>query len=276
VRLVLDCAHGAASAIGARAFESFGAAVRTVGDAPDGQNINAGAGVFHVAGLAPLVRDSGAELGLSLDGDADRVLLVDEKGSVRDGDFMLGLLAADLAARDQLPERRLVTTVMANMGLFAWCKERDLVCERVPVGDRFVAERMARTGAVLGGEQSGHVIFRRGEAWHGDGLFTGLAVLDVLRRTERTLSELVAGLEKFPQRLENLRVLEKPPVESVPQLVVALRHAEERLGEDGRVVLRYSGTEPLLRVMVEARTSEMVDREVDELVSVARQVLARG
>ena len=273
MRVVLDCAHGAASAFGARALEQFGAEVILRGAVPDGQNINAGAGVFYVAELAGPVAEAGACIGLALDGDADRVLLMDESGSVRDGDHILGILALDLLSRGALPEERVVTTVMANMGLFAFLAEAGVCCDTVPVGDRHVAARMAETGAALGGEQSGHIIFHEGEHWYGDGLHTALTVLEVMKRRGLPLSVLGRGIEKYPQRMENLRVREKPPVESVPELMAAMKEVEGELADLGRVVLRYSGTEPLLRVMVEARHEEMVDRSLDTLMRVARSSL---
>jgi len=272
--IVLDCANGAASSLGPRAFERLGATVRVRGAAPDGQNINAGAGVFHVENLGPEVRESGAVLGLALDGDADRVLLVDDTGGVCDGDHMLGILAAAYAQAGLLKERRLVTTVMANLGLMVFLKEQGIACEVTPVGDRFVAARMEETGAVLGGEQSGHIIFREDDHWYGDGLHTAMRVLEVVSRDGRPLSELVAGIEKYPQVLVNVPVGEQPPLEEIGELLQARMVAEEDLGVEGRVLLRYSGTEPLLRVMVEGKDIHRVRYHAENLVAAVRSSLS--
>lgn len=273
VTLVLDCAHGAGTDLAPAALADLGATLHVRGNSPDGSNINDGAGVFHVAELGALVKQHGAALGMALDGDADRVLLVDEMGDVRDGDHMLGLLAADLKGRGALPGDRLVTTVMANLGLKVHLANHGIACDMVPVGDRFVATRMAECDGVLGGEQSGHIIFRDGARWYGDGLYTALRVLDVMQRTRKPLSALAAGIEKFPQVLVNVPVREKPPLDEVCELVTAKAAAEEDLGDEGRVVLRYSGTEPLLRVMVEGRELDRVKGHVDAMVAAAKRGL---
>jgi phosphoglucosamine mutase len=272
-RIVLDCAHGAASSFAPKVLEQRGASLWVRGAEPDGTNINRGVGVFHVAELGAYVREQKAVLGMALDGDADRVLLVDETGVERDGDHLLGLFARDLLARGLLTGDRLVTTVMANLGLKVFLEGLGVVCDMVPVGDRFVSAEMAETGAAVGGEQSGHIIFQEDQRWTGDGLFTALRVLEVMGRTGESLSALTRGIEKFPQVLVNVRVREKPPVDSVDELVRAKDAAERDLGSEGRVVLRYSGTEPLLRVMVEGRDIDRVQGHVDAMVAVARRVL---
>jgi phosphoglucosamine mutase len=273
MKIVLDCAHGAGSDLAPHALEAFGADLTVKGAAPDGTNINEGAGVFYVEDLAGPVLERGAVLGMALDGDGDRVLLVDESGEVRDGDHMLGLFAADLKERGLLPGNRLVTTVMANMGLFAWLKSIDVEPEIVAVGDRFVAARMDELQSSIGGEQSGHIIFQDGKRWFGDGLYTALRILEIIRRTGRSLSDLCAGVEKYPQILINVPVRSKPPVGEVPELVAAQERIEKELADLGRVVLRYSGTEPLLRVMIEGKDKELVDRTAHDLADVARGVL---
>ncbi|NRA95492.1 MAG: phosphoglucosamine mutase [Planctomycetes bacterium] len=273
VTLVVDCAHGAGSALAPAALTRLGATLHVRGNTPDGLNINDGAGVFYVAELGALVKEHGASLGMALDGDADRVLLVDETGDVRDGDHMLGVLATDLKERGALPGDRLVTTVMANLGLKVHLANHGIACEMVPVGDRYVASGMADCGATLGGEQSGHVIFQDGPRWFGDGLYTALRILEVMQRTRRPLSELVFGIEKFPQLLVNVPVRTRTPVDEVPALVAARQVAEADLGDEGRVVLRYSGTEPLLRVMVEGRDLDRVRGHVDAMVEVAKREL---
>jgi phosphoglucosamine mutase len=273
MRVVLDCAHGAASELGPELLESFGAQVDTRGAAPDGLNINDGAGVFFVEELGEGVQARGAVLGMALDGDADRVLVVDETGIPRDGDHVMGILAADLKERGALHGDRLVTTVMANLGLRVYLKSLDIACDMVPVGDRFVASRMAETGAVLGGEQSGHVIFRSGDRWFGDGLYTALRLLDVIGRCGRPLSELAARVEKFPQVLVNVPVQRKTPIEQLEELRATAERCEAELGGEGRVLLRYSGTEPLLRVMVEGRDAARIEDLAQQMVDVVRRLL---
>lgn len=274
--LVLDCAHGAAADIGPRALRSFGAEVIARGVSPDGLNINAGAGVFHVAELAAPVAVHSACIGIALDGDADRALFVDECGAVRDGDHMLGVFAADLATRGLLDGRALVSTVMANIGLVQRCKQLGLHCELTPVGDRHVAAGMDRLKAVLGGEQSGHIIFRQGSRWYGDGLYTALRMLEIMARTGLSLSALTAPIRKFPQCLLGVRVAKRVALDQVPELMQAQAAVEARLGADGRVLLRYSGTELLLRVMVEGPDEATVAAMGEELAVVARRCLGAG
>jgi phosphoglucosamine mutase len=240
---------------------------------PDGHNINEGCGVFHIEELGSTVQQCGAILGFALDGDADRALLVDDRGTVRDGDHILGLLAANLHEKGKLAKDTLVTTVMANLGLKDYLKQRGIHCEMTPVGDRHVAEAMDRTGAILGGEQSGHIIFREGDAWFGDGLYSALRVLEVMDSKQIGLHELCAGIEKYPQKLINVAVARKLPLDSVTALTEAKSKAEKQLGEEGRVLLRYSGTESLLRVMVEGKNIEEVEALAKELARVARESL---
>lgn len=271
--LVLDCANGAATELAPRALELLGASPLLRGASPDGDNINAGVGVFHVEELGPLVLHERAALGMALDGDGDRVLMVDERGRLVDGDHMLGLLAAHMKAAGRLTGDLLVTTVMANLGLQRHLESLGIRVETVPVGDRFVAEAMAAGDGVLGGEQSGHVIFREGGRWFGDGLYTALRILQVMQETGRPLSELAGGVRKFPQRLVNVRVTAKPPVEDVEELAARRDAVQQRMGRDGRVLLRYSGTEPLLRVMVEGRHPAEVEAAAEELAEAARRAL---
>ncbi|MSR74303.1 MAG: phosphoglucosamine mutase [Planctomycetes bacterium] len=274
--LVLDCAHGAAYDIAPKALRMFGAEVLTRGVAPDGWNINAGVGVFHVAELHAQVSSSGACLGIALDGDADRVMLMDELGVVRDGDHMLGVFAADLATSRLLEGRTLVSTVMANLGLVKRCRQLGVHCELTPVGDRHVAAAMHKLQSVLGGEQSGHIIFRQGTRWFGDGLYTALRMLEIMSRTGLSLGALAAPVAKFPQCLLNVRVAQRVPLLQLPDLARAQAEVEARLGADGRVLLRYSGTELLLRVMVEGPDEVTVNAMADELASVARRCLGAG
>jgi phosphoglucosamine mutase len=272
--VVLDCAHGAASHVGPRLLDAFGARISVFHAEPDGTNINREAGVFFAERLREYVLDRAPAVGVALDGDADRALFIDEGGALRDGDDVLGVLAADLKRRGLLAGARVVTTVMSNFGLTVHLRRHGIAQETTGVGDRYVAARMAETGAILGGEPSGHLILRDGNRWHGDGLLTALRVFDVMRRAEKTLAELCAGIEKFPQVLLNVPVASKPPVEDVPGLAAAIRSAEAALGGEGRVLLRYSGTESILRVMVEGREEAKVRRLAEELADVARRASA--
>jgi len=272
MRLVIDCAHGAASPFAPKLFRSLGATVRALNVKPDGRNINEGAGALHPDRLAAAVREAGADLGAAFDGDADRCILVDEKGEVRDGDHILAL-CADAMSRDRtLGGNAVVSTVMANLGLEKHLERSGLKLARVKVGDKFVAEEMMRTGARLGGEQSGHIIFLDA-ATAGDGMLTTLRVLRVLRAAGRPLSALCGGLTKAPQVLINVAVREKPALESVPPVRDALASAERELDGDGRILLRYSGTEPLCRVMVEGMDPAKVRRAAEAVAEAVRKAI---
>jgi phosphoglucosamine mutase len=271
--IILDCAHGAASHIGPRLLDLFDARVFVFHAQPDGLNINRNAGVFHVANLKEAVELNAPAIAVALDGDADRALFLDETGEIRDGDHVLGLLAEDLHRRKSLPGDLVVTTVMANLGLAHFLRRLGVRQEVVPVGDRHVVAKMEEKGAVLGGEQSGHIIFREGERWFGDGLYTALRVLDVMSRSGRTLHELTAGIEKYPQLIRNVPVRRKLPPETVPPLAAAIHEAEAALGADGRVVVRYSGTESIFRVMIEGRVATMVAALAERIAAVAAQAL---
>jgi phosphoglucosamine mutase len=276
--VVLDCAHGAASHLGPRLLDAFGARVVAHHAQPDGRNINREAGVFYVERLRRATLETDGGVAVALDGDADRALFLDETGALRDGDDVIGALAVDLAERDRLLGRRVVTTVMANFGLSVFLKRFGIEQETTAVGDRYVAARMAETGAVLGGEQSGHVVLRETsesgvERWFGDGLYTALRVFDAMRRLRARLADLCAGIEKFPQVLVNVRVRRKPPVETIEGLAEALRSAETELKGEGRILLRYSGTEPLLRVMVEGRDGARIRALADDLAATAARAV---
>lgn len=271
--VALDCAHGAASRIGPKLLDAFGVRALVHHAEPDGYNINRDAGVFCIERMRGTVLEQSPAVGLALDGDADRAMFLDEEGRLRDGDDIVGALAADMAERGALVDRRVVTTVMSNFGLNVFLKRRGIVQESTNVGDRYVAQRMAETGAVLGGEQSGHVILREGERWYGDGLLTALRVFEVMRRTGRSLAELCRGVERFPQLLLNVKVKTKPPVADIAGLAAATKAAEDALEGEGRVLLRYSGTEPLLRVMVEGRDAGRVKALAEGLADVVRQAV---
>ena len=252
LRLVLDCANGAASGLGARVYEELGADVIAIGDRPDGANINAGCGSTHTETLSAAVVEHGADLGLALDGDADRLLAVDAGGALASGDELLALFALDLAERGQLPGGAVVVTVMTNLGFRAAMGERGITVHETPVGDRHVLAALDAEGLALGGEQSGHIIFRH-LATTGDGLLTGLVLADLVARQGRPLAELLDGLvTRVPQVLLNVAVADTGLLAGAEAVWSAVAEEQEKLGSSGRVLLRPSGTEPLVRVMVEA------------------------
>jgi len=219
-----------------------------------------------------LVRESAADVGVALDGDADRAIFVDEQGEVVDGDEIMAILAAHLKSRGELREDTLVATVMSNLGLHVAMKERGVRVATTPVGDRYVVEEMLRQGYNLGGEQSGHVVFLDHNTT-GDGLITALSVLSLIVEQEKPLSELRRVMQRFPQVLENLKVSSKPPVETLPAVVTAMREAERQLGERGRVLVRYSGTENLLRVMIEGEREGDIKAMAGRIVEAARAAI---
>ena len=270
--VAVDCGHGAAYKVAPEVLEELGARVVALGVEPDGQNINRDAGALHPEHLQAAVRSAGAHVGIALDGDADRAILVDERGDVVDGDAVMALLATHLQARGELKHDTLVATVMSNLGLHIAMREHDITLRTTPVGDRYVVEEMQRGGYNLGGEQSGHVVFLDHNTT-GDGLITGLAVLALMVETERSLSELRQVMQRFPQVLENLRVTTKPDVETLPAVAAAIRHAEGELGDRGRVLVRYSGTEPLLRVMVEGEREPAIRKLADDIIAAARAAI---
>jgi phosphoglucosamine mutase len=269
VRLVVDCAHGAASPWAPKLFKSLGARLTVLNAKPDGRNINEGAGALHPERLARAVRDAKARLGAGFDGDADRCILVDEKGEVRDGDHILALCADAMRLEGTLGGDAVVSTVMANLGLEKRLQSLGLKLARVKVGDKFVADEMMRTGASLGGEQSGHIIFLDA-ATAGDGMLTTLRVLRILLATGKNLGDLCVGLTKAPQVLLNVPVRSKPDLDGVPAVRDAVAAAEREMSGDGRVLLRYSGTESLCRVMVEGMNGDLVKRTAEDLAAVVR------
>ena len=266
LRVVLDCAHGAAYKLGPELFRSLGAEVVAMNVAPDGRNINAGCGSLHLEGMQQRVVAERAALGVAFDGDADRALFVTAAGCVVNGDGVLLAAARYLKAQSRLKGNRVVGTSMTNLGLERVLAPEGITLARTDVGDRYVLEEMLRSGNVLGGEQSGHVIFLE-DSPAGDGLLTAVKIASLVALCG-PLETLVAGLKDYPQTLVNVRVRRKPPLESIPEVALALAQAKKALGESGRVVLRYSGTEPLARVMVEAEHEADVQR-YSELVAVA-------
>lgn len=272
LRLVLDCANGAASGLATALFERAGADVVTLADAPDGTNINANCGSTHLAGLQRAVVAHGADLGLAFDGDADRVLAVDHTGDDVDGDQLIALCALDLAARNRLVDSTVVVSVMANLGFRLGMQRHGVTVVETPVGDRHVLEALEAGGWVLGGEQSGHVIFRN-LATTGDGILTGLQVAAVVARAGTPLRELAAvAMTRMPQVLHNVRLAGGRPEGLVERLAPAIDAVATRLGERGRVLVRPSGTEPLVRVMVEAGDQLLAEQAAAELVAAVERL----
>lgn len=273
LHIVLDCAHGAASQISPNVFARAGARVTTIGNNPDGLNINEGVGSTALALLQETVRGLGADIGIAHDGDADRCLAIDSEGNIVDGDKIMAILTLSLAERGLLKHNTLVTTVMSNMGLRKLMEERGIRIEQTAVGDKYVLEVMNREGYSIGGEQSGHVIL--GEyAFTGDGILTGLHLAREVARSGRSLADLAACMEVYPQVLINVRGVDRSRVDADAGVQEAVATAERELGQNGRVLLRPSGTEPLVRVMVEAASETQARKVAEDLATTVRTYLS--
>lgn len=275
LRVALDCAHGAGYEVGPKVMEALGATTVVTGAHPDGRNINRDCGALHPQTVADLVREQGADLGIALDGDADRVVLIDEHGRVVDGDDILALIATTWKKQGKLAKDTVVATIMSNIGLEIALKEQGIELVRTGVGDRYVVERMRRDQLNLGGEPSGHIICLD-RATTGDGLIAALLVTSEMVRTEQPLSRLGRMVNHFPQRQVDVQVSRKPPLEDLPDLVATIKAAEQALGHRGRVVVRYSGTESKARVMVEGEEPQQVDHWTDEIAEVLREAVGEG
>jgi phosphoglucosamine mutase len=272
MRVIVDCANGAACAIAPEVLSRSGIQAEYTHNAPDGRNINENCGALHPEVVAREVVARGADIGVCFDGDADRAMFADHNGKVVNGDAVLLLLARDLKQRSELAQNTAVATTMSNMGLEIALRESGIRMLRAPVGDKYVLEEMQKSGAVLGGEQSGHIILAR-EATTGDGLLTALRVLEIVARSGTSLQQLVSGLKVFPQTIKNVKVREKLPLEQVPEVMAAIRKAESELNGNGRLNVRYSGTEALARVMVEAATEEAVQRISGSIASAIEKAI---
>ena len=276
LKIVADCANGAATAIAPELLRRLNgdgrATISLLNIAPDGRNINAQCGALHPEFVAREVKSRGADLGLTFDGDADRCMLAGAEGNVINGDAILLIAARDLKARGMLTGDVVVATTMSNMGLEAALKHSNIRMLRAPVGDRYVLEMMQKEDAALGGEQSGHILFPH-LATTGDGLLTALVVLDLIARTGKSIGELTADLKVFPQVIVNVKVREKKPLDAIPAIADAIRAAESELADTGRVVIRYSGTEPLARVMIEAESEEAMRRHAEAIAAAIRNEL---
>ena len=275
LRVLVDCANGAAAAEAPELFRRVGIQPTFIHITPDGKNINEGCGALHPETLGQMVAQSEGnfDLGVTFDGDADRALFCDSSGRVVNGDGVLLAAARDLHARGKLAGATVVSTTMSNMGLEIALKKSGIHMLRANVGDKYVLEEMLKTGARLGGEQSGHIIFRDGDATTGDGLLTALRLMDIMVRTGKSLADLVGDLKVFPQKIQNVRVREKIPFVQVPQVKSAIEAAERELNGNGRVVVRYSGTEALARVMVEAESEEKMQALTSSIAAEIQRAL---
>ncbi|MGB6192876.1 MAG: phosphoglucosamine mutase [Terracidiphilus sp.] len=272
LRIVVDCANGAAAAIAPELFRRLGGDVTLRNIEPNGRNINDGCGALHPDWVAREVQARGAETGVTFDGDADRCMLAGAHNNVINGDAILLMAARDLKKRGLLTGDVVVATTMSNMGLEAALKHSSIRMLRAPVGDRYVLEMMQKHDAALGGEQSGHILFPH-LSTTGDGLLTALTVLDLVARTGKRVDELTADLKVFPQVIVNVKVREKKPLESIPAVAARIKAAEDELRDSGRVVIRYSGTEPLARVMIEAEDEASMRRHAEAIADAIRQEL---
>jgi len=274
LKVVVDCAHGAAYRVCPTVLRELGADLVVIGNDPNGRNINAGAGALHPESMAEVVRRESADIGVALDGDADRVILCDESGAVVDGDQMMAACGLRMKKEGRLAGDVVVATVMSNLGLEVALREAGIELVRTAVGDRYVVEEMRRSGYNLGGEQSGHLVFLDASTT-GDGTLAALKLLAVMVREQRPLSEVVGFMDRYPQALVNVLVREKLPIHELPTVVEVIRDAEAALGERGRVLVRYSGTEKKARVMVEASSADLVDRWVGMIAAEIQTAVGR-
>ena len=272
LRIVVDCANGAASEIAPGLFERFDANVVAINASPDGRNINNDCGSLHLEVLQKKVIEEKADFGVAFDGDADRALFVNEKGEVVDGDATLWILADQLKSIGALRSNKVIATVMSNVGLESALRDRGIELLRTPVGDKYVLEALLETSCELGGEQSGHIIMPA-NGLVGDGMMTALSVLNVMAATGKTLSSLTQGFRSFPQVLVNVRVKEKLPFEEVPEISAAARILENKIAGDGRLLLRYSGTENLARVMIEGKDQDQIEEQANQLAALIGRIL---
>lgn len=267
MKIGLDCANGSAFAIAKSVFDALGAKTYVINNNPDGTNINTACGSTHIEGLQAHVREKHLDVGFAYDGDADRCLAVDENGNLIDGDLILYVCGKYLMEQGRLNGNTIVTTIMSNLGLYKACDKIGMKYEKTAVGDKYVFENMMKNGYVLGGEQSGHIIFSK-YAKTGDGILTSLMLMEVILEKKMTLGKLAEEVKIYPQLLQNVRVADKKTARENPEVIKAIDHVTEVLGDDGRILVRESGTEPVIRVMVEASTDELCAKYVKEVVDV--------
>lgn len=266
----LDCANGSASSVAKSVFDALGADTYVINNEPNGLNINTGCGSTHIEGFQKYVKENHLDVGFAYDGDADRCLAVDENGNVVDGDLILYICGKYMKEQGLLRNNKIVTTIMSNLGLYKALDNAGIGYDKTAVGDKYVYENMSQTGNCLGGEQSGHIIFSK-YATTGDGILTSLKLMEVMLEKKETLSKLASEVTILPQILKNVRVKDKAQALNDPDVTAAAKSVEDALGEDGRLLLRQSGTEPVIRVMVEAGTTEICEKYVDQLIGVMKE-----
>lgn len=271
-RVGLDCSNGSASAIAKSVFDALGAKTYVIHNNPDGTNINTNCGSTHIESLQKFVVDNNLDVGFAYDGDADRCLAVDENGNLIDGDLIMYICGKYMKENGKLRNDTVVTTVMSNIGLYKALDREGIKYEKTNVGDKYVYENMVQNGHSLGGEQSGHIIFSK-HATTGDGILTSLKLMEVILEKKTTLGTIASEVKIYPQLLENLRVTDKDIVLNHPDVLAAEKEVEEALGDDGRILVRASGTEPLLRVMVEAETQELCKKYVKKVIDAMKAVM---
>ena len=268
-KIGLDCSNGSASSIAKSVFDALGAKTYVINSEPDGTNINTNCGSTHIEVLQAYVKEKKLDVGFAYDGDADRCIAVDENGNVVDGDLILYVCGKYLMEQGKLEGNTIVTTVMSNLGLYKACDKIGMKYEQTAVGDKYVYENMLENGYILGGEQSGHIIFSK-HARTGDGILTSLMIMEVLMEKKASLGRLTEEVKIYPQLLENVRVKDKKTARENPEVVKAVEAVAKELGSDGRILVRESGTEPLIRVMVEAATDEICAEQVKKVVDVIK------
>ena len=269
----LDCANGSAWMIAKSVFDALGAKTYVINNQPDGLNINVNCGSTHIEGLQKFVVENSLDVGFAFDGDADRCLCVDEKGNVVDGDAILYIYGCYLKERGKLQGNKIVTTIMSNFGLYKALEAVGIEYEKTAVGDKYVYENMVNNGYRLGGEQSGHIIFKK-YATTGDGIMTAIKMMEVMLEKKMPMSELAAPYKAYPQVLKNVRVADKAAVRTDEEIQQCIREIEASLGEDGRILVRESGTEPIIRVMVEAKDLEICQKYVDQVAGLIAKKIA--
>lgn len=270
LHIALDCAHGATSGLAARLFADLEANVSTIGNSPNGLNINEGVGSTHPEHLAEFVREKGADMGLAFDGDGDRLIAIDENGEIVDGDKIMYICGKYLSEKGRLKDNTIVATVMSNLGFHKAVEEAGMTALQTAVGDRYVVEEMKKHQYTLGGEQSGHLIFLD-HSTTGDGMLSGVQLAEIVKSTGRKLSELAAEMPVYPQKLVNIRVTNKNDAMNGERVLATIKEAEAEMAGNGRILVRASGTEPLVRVMAEAPTAEECDRYVEKIAQVVRE-----
>ena len=269
--VALDCSNGSSSSVAKNVFDALGAKTLVIANEPDGTNINNNCGSTHIENLVEFVKNNKVDVGFAYDGDADRCIAVDENGNIVDGDAILYVCGVYMKEHGQLANNKIVTTVMSNIGLYKALDEKGIEYEKTAVGDKYVYENMTTNGHCLGGEQSGHIIFSK-HATTGDGILTSLKIMEAIIESKATLSELMRDLRIFPQLLVNVKVTDKNEIMENEKLKEVADKVSKELGSEGRLLLRPSGTEPLIRVMVEAETDELCKKYVDEVVDVINEI----